>query len=123
MEYLMDTHVALWWWADDPQLSPCAVDLLSNPRNSIYFSAISASEMLLKNRLGKLNLPIELITGLPREVFNEGWIERPVTLSDSVAAARFPVPIAILSTESSPLRRSKPKFPSFQSIRLWIHSV
>jgi len=29
--------------------------------------------LALKNRLGKLELPIELITDLAREVLNEGW--------------------------------------------------
>ncbi|MEQ1843874.1 MAG: type II toxin-antitoxin system VapC family toxin, partial [Verrucomicrobiales bacterium] len=67
-----------------------AVDILTAPGNALYFSAISAYEILLKNRLGKLDLPIELITDLPREVLNAGWIERPISLSASVMAARFP---------------------------------
>jgi len=89
MEYLLDTHVALWWWSNDSKLPQPVIDLLSDSENTIYFSAICGYEILLKNRLGKLPLPPPLVKNLSAEVTTEGWIEKPVTLSASVRAAGF----------------------------------
>lgn len=92
MEYLMDTHVALWWWADDPQLSKTCRDLISDSTNAIYFSSISGYEIIMKHRLGKLQLPPQLANHLGREVATEGWVERGVNLATCVLAAGFVTP-------------------------------
>ena len=89
MEYLIDTHVALWWWANDPHLSQTARKLVSDPDNTIFFSAISGYEILLKHRLGKLSLPNSLASNLAGEVCTEGWRECPVTLAAAAMAAQF----------------------------------
>lgn len=89
MEYLIDTHVALWWWANDKQLSKKARKLLSSDKTTIYFSAISACEILIKHRRGKLKLPTALVEQLTTEVRAEGWIERSVNLAATVKAAQF----------------------------------
>lgn len=89
MDYLLDTHVALWWWANDSNLPKSVADIVSDSENTIYFSAISGYEMLLKNRLGKLQLPPQLIDNLADEVGAEGWVEKTVTLSASARAAKF----------------------------------
>ncbi len=91
MDYLLDTHVALWWWANDSKLPQPVIDILSDPGNTIYFSAICGYEILLKNRLGKLPLPRALVENLSKEVNIEGWSEKPVTLSASVRAAKFDI--------------------------------
>ncbi len=89
MAYLLDTDVALWWWANDSNLPKSVAEIISDPGNTIYFSAISGYEMLLKNRLGKLELPSQLIETLGDEVRTEGWIEKSVTLSATARAAEF----------------------------------
>ena len=89
MEYLLDTHVALWWWANDSNLPESVAEIVSDSENTIYFSAISGYEMLLKYRLGKLQLPPQLVGNLEDEVGAEGWVEKAVSLSASVRAAKF----------------------------------
>ncbi len=56
MRLLLDTHVLLWWWTDDPRLLGAARDAVANPENEIWVSAASAWEIATKDRLGKLEL-------------------------------------------------------------------
>ncbi len=57
MKLLLDTCTFLWLAADDPRLSPAARDACTDPGNDVYLSAISAWEMTIKHRLGRLPLP------------------------------------------------------------------
>ena len=56
MRFLLDTHTFLWWVADDPQLSLSAKTIISNPDNEIYFSVVSAWEIIIKVGTGKFSL-------------------------------------------------------------------
>ena len=66
MRLLLDTHILLWWLADSPSLSDRARELIADPDNSVFVSAVSLWEIWLKQSLGKLKLPF----GLRREA---GW--------------------------------------------------
>ena len=57
MKYLLDTHAFLWWVADDPQLSSTAKEIIADPDNKIYFSIVSAWEIIIKSGTRKLSLP------------------------------------------------------------------
>ena len=65
MNILLDTHIALWAIADHPNLSETAHELITDPDNTIYYSTVSAWEVLLKHDSPKNNLtlaPEEFIT-------------------------------------------------------------
>lgn len=55
--YLIDTHVWLWMQSDPYRLSEEARALVADIRNGILLSAVSAWEIAIKYRLGKLALP------------------------------------------------------------------
>lgn len=57
MRVLLDTHVFLWWITDDPQISLAARQIIENTDNILYLSAASGWEIVIKARLGKLDLP------------------------------------------------------------------
>ena len=57
MKLLLDTCTFLWFNLDAPELSPHARELCVEPQNDLYFSAISAWEITLKQALGRLPLP------------------------------------------------------------------
>ncbi|WP_166844334.1 type II toxin-antitoxin system VapC family toxin [Isoptericola sp. BMS4] len=57
MRVLADTHVLLWWLADDPNLSPEHRRVLADRRNDVHFSAVSVAEVAIKASLGKLEAP------------------------------------------------------------------
>lgn len=54
---LLDTHVLLWWLADDAALGPRARSLIAAADNVIYVSAASIWEISIKKSLGKLQAP------------------------------------------------------------------
>ena len=57
MRILADTHVLLWWLADDPSLPVHHRDAMADERNDVFFSAVSISEIAIKASLGKLEAP------------------------------------------------------------------
>ena len=66
MKLLVDTVVFLWWITGSPRLSARARDTLTDPHNEVWLSAVSAWEIALKHALGKLPLPEEPETLIPR---------------------------------------------------------
>ncbi len=54
MQYLIDTHVLIWWMTSDNRLSTTAKDLIKSHRNNIYWSVASSWEVSIKYALGKL---------------------------------------------------------------------
>ncbi len=56
MRVLLDTHALLWWLNRDKNLSPGAMDAISNA-DLAAASAVSAYEIALKARQGKLAVP------------------------------------------------------------------
>ena len=66
MKLLLDTHVLLWWLAEDPALPARARALMASPESVLFVSAVSLWEIWLKVSLGKLRLPPdfgEVLTG------------------------------------------------------------
>ena len=57
MKLLLDTCTFLWLAADDPQLTRTAWASCRNPENEVYLSSLSAWEIAIKHRLGRLPLP------------------------------------------------------------------
>ncbi len=57
---LLDTHVFLWWLADDPCLGPEARTLIADSRNVVYVSAATVWEIAIKKSLGKLQAPNDM---------------------------------------------------------------
>lgn len=84
--YLLDTHTALWWWTELPRLGAKARELLETTQERIAVSAVSAFEISLKWRLGKLsNL------GDPRNSYvplmeRNGFVELRVTNDHAIRA-------------------------------------
>ena len=60
---LLDTHVFLWWRADDPQLAAAAREAIAHAE-IVAVSAASAWEAAIKARLGRLRLPEPFATGV-----------------------------------------------------------
>ena len=57
MKLLLDTHVILWFLANDSKLSGAARSAILDPANVRWTSPICLLEIAIKNRLGKLPLP------------------------------------------------------------------
>lgn len=69
MEYLLDTHVILWWFSDPKQIASKAYKVISDKDNSILVSCASLWEMSIKKSLGRLTVPRNLLEVMHNEGF------------------------------------------------------
>lgn len=60
MRLLLDTHVLLWWLANDPSLIREAKTAIGDPASAVFVSAATAWEIAIKKALGKLEAPNDL---------------------------------------------------------------
>ncbi|MDE2005378.1 MAG: type II toxin-antitoxin system VapC family toxin [Rhodospirillales bacterium] len=58
MRYLLDTHALLWWLGDDTRIGPGARAAIADPGNQILVSIASLWEIVVKQRIGKLEADI-----------------------------------------------------------------
>jgi PIN domain nuclease of toxin-antitoxin system len=85
MRLLLDTHVLLWWLADDPALSKQARALIAN-EPEVFASAASAWEIAIKRALGKLEAPEDLLPALEAE----GIRRLPIDFEHAAVAGALP---------------------------------
>jgi PIN domain nuclease of toxin-antitoxin system len=69
VKFLLDTHVLLWWLADDAALGDRARELIAAPENLVFFSAATIWEMRIKQGIGKLDLPDDFADVVARQAF------------------------------------------------------
>lgn len=87
MRLLLDTHVLLWWLADDPRLAATARAAIASPEDEVRVSAASIWEMVIKQALGKLQLP----DGFAEVLASEDLLPLPVTAAHALAVGRLPL--------------------------------
>jgi PIN domain nuclease of toxin-antitoxin system len=58
LKILLDTCTFLWIVSGSVELSEKAGHLFTDPENDVYLSAASVWEIIVKNRIGKLPLPV-----------------------------------------------------------------
>lgn len=83
---LLDTHVLLWWLADDARLGPRTRDLIADERNVVYVSAASSWEASIKKAMGKLSCP----NNLDAIVQDEGFEQLPISFFHGETAGALP---------------------------------
>jgi PIN domain nuclease of toxin-antitoxin system len=63
VNYLIDTHILLWWLFNDPKLNAECRDIIRNLDCRILVSSISAWEIATKYRIGKLPEAKQIVEG------------------------------------------------------------
>ncbi len=86
MTVLLDTHLLLWWLANDSSVSVSARRIVSNGSNRVFVSAASAWEIAIKRALGKLRAPANLEVAVEQSHFET----LPITLRHAAAAGSLP---------------------------------
>jgi PIN domain nuclease of toxin-antitoxin system len=71
MRLLLDTHVVLWWLADDRRLTAEHRVLIADASNLVLVSAMTIAEIAIKTSLGKLEAPVDLLPTLETGGFDE----------------------------------------------------
>jgi PIN domain nuclease of toxin-antitoxin system len=86
MRLLLDTHILLWWIADDPSLRADVREAIADERATVAVSAATAWEIAIKKSLGKLEAPDDLESQLARHRF----MPLSVNVAHAMAAGALP---------------------------------
>ncbi|WP_131769756.1 type II toxin-antitoxin system VapC family toxin [Candidatus Protofrankia californiensis] len=85
MRLLLDTHVVIWWLADDATLSE-ETKVLIDEEPDVYVSPASIWEITIKQAIGRLKGP----TDLPERIRDSEFRELPIRHHHAIAAGRLP---------------------------------
>ena len=85
MRILLDSHVALWWLADDGALGPRCRDLVAGA-DEAFVSAVTPWELGIKQAIGKLAMP----TGLVAAVRAGGFLPLAISVEHAERAPALP---------------------------------
>ena len=85
MSLLLDTHVVLWWLADDPTLADEIKDRLDHEPD-VYISSATIWEVTIKQSIAKLQ-PADL----PERIRDSGFGHLDITARHSITAGRLPL--------------------------------
>ncbi|GIE88100.1 type II toxin-antitoxin system VapC family toxin [Actinoplanes regularis] len=86
MSLLLDTHIVLWWLADDATLAAdLKVRLDHEP--DVYISPATIWEVAIKQSLGKLGKPADLA----ERVRDSGFRHLNITAEHGIVAGRLPL--------------------------------
>jgi PIN domain nuclease of toxin-antitoxin system len=86
VDLLLDSHVLLWWEADDRRLSARARAAISDPENKVWVSAATVWELEIKRALGKIDFTADLGVWIAQHRFEP----LPITAHHAIRAARLP---------------------------------
>ena len=89
MKLLLDTHVILWAAGEPAKLSDAARDLLLDEANSLFFSAASLWEVVIKRGLGRADFRVDPIR-LRRLLVMNGYADLPITSDHTLALEQLP---------------------------------
>ena len=88
---LLDTCTLLWLASDQRMLSPRARLELESNGGALFVSAITAFEIALKHRKGKLTLPLAPARWIEAALDFHGVAELPMTWRIAARAAELPL--------------------------------
>lgn len=89
MNLLLDTHVLLWAAGNPERLSEPATALLTDENNTLYFSAASLWEIVIKSSLGRDDFLIDPHL-FRRSLQENGYLELPVLSQHVLAVSHLP---------------------------------
>jgi PIN domain nuclease of toxin-antitoxin system len=128
MRALLDTHALLWWFADDPSLSPAAHRFIANTKNTVVVSAASAWEIATKLRIGRLPTASALVADFDGWLLREGFDPLAISIDHAIRAGQLPgehrdpfdrMLIAQAQSENLPLVSNEELFDGYGIRRIW----
>ena len=90
MRALLDTHTFLWWAMDDARLSAATRKFLGDGGNTLFLSAASAWEIVIKAQTGRLNLPLRPGQYITSRTAHYGIESLPIELSHALQVETLP---------------------------------
>lgn len=90
MRVLLDTQCWLWMVAEPSRLSRKVRTLVSSGAHELYLSSVSSWEIVIKYRLGKLDLPVPPGEFVPTRMRQTGMLPLVVTHAHAVRVGDLP---------------------------------
>ena len=92
MRVLLDTHTLLWAKISPEKLSRQAAEIMAEPLNVVFVSAVSAWEIATKVRLGKLPGMERLERDFLEIMEESGYTLLPIEAANALRAGRLTAP-------------------------------
>ncbi|MBI9082268.1 MAG: type II toxin-antitoxin system VapC family toxin [Desulfobacterales bacterium] len=92
MKLLLDTCTFLWLTKGREDLSVDAIEAFSDPKNEVYLSAVSAWEINVKYRIGRLPLPLPPDQFIPKERKRHLIARLDLSEQDTLHLCKLPTP-------------------------------
>ena len=89
-KYLIDTQCWLYWHINPEKLSKEQYEILEDGDNDIYFSTVSAWEIMIKYRLKKLKLPALPFRYIPDRIKKDQLKVLPFSLENALRIENLP---------------------------------
>jgi len=86
MNILLDTHILIWAFENNPTLSDTAVNTIIDGTNMVFVSAASVWEIGIKSSLGRLDVPDNLL----EEIRNHRFTPLSINLDHAQLAGKLP---------------------------------
>ncbi|MBI9085449.1 MAG: type II toxin-antitoxin system VapC family toxin [Desulfobacterales bacterium] len=90
MKLLLDTHILLWAAGHPEKLTDSARSLLTAPENSLFFSAASIWEIVIKIGLGRADFKVDPYR-LRKMLVIHGYTELPITSEHALRVETMPL--------------------------------
>jgi PIN domain nuclease of toxin-antitoxin system len=125
---LLDTHAILWFWWNDPRLSPTALSLMRDPMNRKLVSPGSAWEVAVKVSLRKLDIGGSYRGFFPQQMSRTNFEWLPISDDHLAVVASLPfhhrdpfdrLLIAQAAWENIPIISSDPALDGYGVDRRW----
>jgi PIN domain nuclease of toxin-antitoxin system len=125
---LLDTHALLWWLLGDNALSAAAQAAVANEANQTFISAVTAWEIAIKHKQGRLPSAARLIVDLDDIIARQGFMELSITIRNAESAGGLPLfhkdpfdrmLIAQALAENLMLVSNEVIFDRYGALRLW----
>jgi PIN domain nuclease of toxin-antitoxin system len=87
---LLDTHAFVWLASEPGVLSEPVRTLISRHPAALYLSSVSAWEIVMLNKRGRLELPLPAEEYIERALFRHGIHELPLNRYTAQASVRLP---------------------------------
>jgi len=84
---LLDTHVLLWWFADDRKLSKDARTMIANADHQVLVSAASVWEVAIKAALKRIEIELD---DLEDAIRKSGFEPLSIAVQHAVRVGRLP---------------------------------
>ena len=91
MKLLLDTHAFLWWLVGDRRLSTRSRRAIADEHNAVWVSALSAWEIALKARMGRLPGAMAVAQDVAGAIIGQEFTALDLTVAHAQRAGDLPL--------------------------------